>query len=145
MGNERPTTSDADLLNDILIAVGGGGTNSTGGTHAISSVDTTYRQLTDGSNPALISDPTQDQTFKLRVFLINMASGDTIDIRVDVESADGTFENTNYNFTNAQTSAEWQDYEIPVYNGFGVRVMIRQTAGTARNVPYRVLAAQALV
>lgn len=143
MGNERPQDSASDLL-DTILRILGGGTSSAGGNHSIASIDTTYRQLTDGTSPALVSDPTSDQKFIVRVFLNNMASGDTLDIRIDVESADGTFESTNYNFSGAQTNQEWQDYEFELFNGFGGRVFIRQTAGTARTVPYRVIAGQAL-
>ena len=144
MGNERPQDSATDILNQILVLIGGG-TASAGGSHTIASIDTTYRQLSDGTSPALVSDPTSDQKIIVRVFLHNLASGDTSDIRGDVESADGTFESTNYNFSGAQTSQEWQDFEMQLYNGFGGRIMIRQTAGTARVHPYRVIASQALV
>jgi len=144
MGNERPQDSASDLLAEIQRILGGG-TASAGGTHTISAVDTTYRQLSDGTSPVLVSDPTSDQKMYVRVFVFNLASGDTFDVRIDVESADGTFRSTNYNYTGAQTNAEWVDFELEAYNGFGARLMVRQTAGTARDVPYRVIAGQALV
>lgn len=143
MGNERPRDADAVLLAQIQ-ALLGGGTASAGGTHTITAVDTTYRQLTDGTSPALVSDPTSDQKLIVRVYLNNLASGDTLDIGVDTEVSDGSWMRVNYSYTGAQTNQQYVDFSLQTYNGLGSRIFVRQTAGTARSMVYRVIAGQAL-
>src|SRR3990167_7141437 len=151
MGQEKPRTRTAEVigdfttesdtvagvLQDIRAAIGAGGAGSFGGTHPISAVDPTYRVVSDGTSPLQRLSPTTDGTLRGRIHLTNMLTGDTVDIAVEAESADGTWEQVVYSFSGAQTGAEYFDFEVEYFNGLGSRVMIRQTAGTARALVYR--------
>ena len=128
------------IIEAIRAAVGGGGSASFGGTHTISAVDTTYRVVSDGSSPLQRVDPTTDGNLAGRIHLTNMQSGDTVDIAVETESADGTWERQAYSFSGAQTNQEYFDFSLRYFNGLGSRVFIRQTAGTARDFVYRGIA-----
>ena len=153
MGKERPITEEGETLGSptvsgdtvfaslerIEVAVGTAPTpRSQSGTHTIASIDSTYRVLTEGAVIMQKLTPTTDGKLEGRIFLTNMASGDTVSIQVQVQDIAGNWKAKNtYSYSGAQsTNALVLDLEEYYYNTFGVKVMIYQDAGTVKTFPF---------
>lgn len=153
MGKEIPNTKEGEVMGEpttsgdtvfaslerIEVAVGTAPTpRSQSGTHTVSAVDTTYRQIAEGAVSMSKLTPTTDGKIEGRIFLTNMAASDVVSIQVQVQDIAGNWKAKNtFNYADAQpTTALVLDIEEYYYNTFGVRVMIYQSAGTARAFPF---------
>lgn len=115
------------IIEEIRTDVGGG-TGSTGGTYTATGTYAAVFQT---------ADPTSDGTMLGTIMLDNMAGGDVVSIQVQREKSDGNWvADKTYSYSGAQTDLVLA-LSIPYFNGYGVRVMLRQTAGTLRTFAYR--------
>jgi len=79
--------------------------------------------------------------YVLAVDTTNMASGDTVEIRIKtkVKAGEAAVEGYCDTYTDAQTSP--QKYTVPVPVDTEITVTLKQTAGAARDFPWNLLRA----
>lgn len=86
-----------------------------------------------------LAAPTSNKTRVLRVDLGNLAAGDTVEIRIKtaVLAAGTVREQQNWTYANVVGSPIFES--IPVSSDVGATFTLKQTTGTGRAFPWKVL------
>lgn len=91
------------------------------------------------------SSPNIAGTFTFHVDLVNMVAGDTVELRVYQMILTGGTQRVAYfkSYTGAQPTDDLIAISVPISNELtdtnALRFSIKQTAGTSRNFPWKVL------
>lgn len=84
---------------------------------------------------------TSNKTFVLVVDLVNMASGDTLALRIKTKVLTGGTLQVSYyqKYVDAQATDDIVAISIPIPSDIQADFTLEQTAGTGRNYPWKVL------
>ena len=92
-----------------------------------------------------LTSPNVAGTFTLHVDTVNMASGDTLELRIYQMVLTGGTQRVAYydSWSDAQSADDLIKISVPISNELtdtnALRFSLKQTAGTGRNFPWKVL------
>lgn len=98
-------------------------------------------QLASINTEHTLATLTAARTYVLWVSLVNMLSGDTLELRIKTKMASSSAYETVYkdSWTGAQSVDDIQKVSIPVPSDIATLFTLKQTAGTGRNFAWKII------